>query len=83
MSGRVLIGIGLVCIVLGGVWTLQGIGVIGGSFMTGSGALLVVGLGGAVARGLLPLGGAPPARRRPVPSPPPPRPLRRRRGPAP
>lgn len=44
MSGRVLIGIGLVCILLGGVWTLQGIGVIGGSFMTGSGTWLVIGL---------------------------------------
>jgi hypothetical protein len=50
MRGGLLL-FGVVCIVLGGLWTLQGIGIVGGSFMTGQslwatigGALLLVGL---------------------------------------
>ena len=35
---------GILLILLGGVWTGQGAGVIRGSFMTGSGFWLVVGL---------------------------------------
>jgi len=36
--------VGLLLILIGGVWTLQGFGVIGGSFMTGSTTWLVIGL---------------------------------------
>lgn len=35
---------GLLLILIGGVWTLQGFGVIGGSFMTGSTTWLVIGM---------------------------------------
>jgi hypothetical protein len=31
-------------VLVGGLWTLQGFGVVGGSFMTGSTAWLVIGL---------------------------------------
>ena len=36
--------IGVVLILVGGLWTLQGLGLVGGSFMTGSVAWLVIGL---------------------------------------
>ena len=36
-------------VLIGGVWTLQGFGVVGGSFMTGSTMWLVIGLVVAVA----------------------------------
>jgi hypothetical protein len=36
--------VGLLLILIGGVWTLQGFGVVGGSFMTGSTTWLVIGL---------------------------------------
>jgi hypothetical protein len=36
--------VGVVLILVGGVWTLQGLGTIGGSFMTGSKFWLAVGL---------------------------------------
>ena len=36
--------IGVVLVLVGGLWTLQGFGVVGGSFMTGSTAWLVIGL---------------------------------------
>ena len=39
--GRV---IGLLLVLVGGLWTLQGFGVVGGSFMTGSTMWLVIGL---------------------------------------
>lgn len=39
--GRV---VGAVLVLVGGLWTLQGFGVVGGSFMTGSAAWLVIGL---------------------------------------
>ena len=74
MSGRVLIGIGLVCIVLGGVWTLQGIGVIGGGFMTRPGARPAFRVRGARPGGERARGGGPPAPPAVSPSPPPPRP---------
>jgi hypothetical protein len=35
---------GLLLVLVGAVWTLQGFGVIGGSFMTGSTTWLVIGL---------------------------------------
>ncbi len=36
--------IGVVLVLVGGLWTLQGFGLVGGSFMTGSTAWLVIGL---------------------------------------
>jgi hypothetical protein len=36
--------IGVVLVLVGGLWTLQGLGLVGGSFMTGSAAWLVIGL---------------------------------------
>ena len=33
---KALLGLGIVMIAVGGVWTLQGIGLLGGSFMTGT-----------------------------------------------
>lgn len=32
---RAMIGVGIVLILLGGLWILQGIGILGGSVMTG------------------------------------------------
>jgi hypothetical protein len=40
---------GIVLLLVGGVWTLQGLGIVGGSFMTGSKFWLAVGLLLAVA----------------------------------
>ena len=36
--------VGVLLVLLGGLWTLQGVGVVGGSFMTGSTTWLVIGL---------------------------------------
>jgi len=36
--------IGIICVLMGGLWFLQGIGVVGGSFMTGSKLWLFIGL---------------------------------------
>jgi len=36
--------VGAVCLLVGAVWFLQGVGVIGGSFMTDSTLWLVIGL---------------------------------------
>ena len=36
--------VGVLLVLLGGLWTLQGFGVVGGSFMTGSTTWLVIGL---------------------------------------
>ena len=36
--------VGVLLVLLGGLWTLQGFGVIGGSFMTGSTTWLLIGL---------------------------------------
>jgi hypothetical protein len=41
--------LGLLMVLVGAVWTLQGFGLIGGSFMTGSTTWLVIGLVLAVA----------------------------------
>ncbi len=37
-------GIGVVLVLIGGLWTLQGAGLVGGSSMTGSGIWVVLGL---------------------------------------
>jgi hypothetical protein len=49
------IGLGIVCLLIGALWFLQGIGVVGGSFMTGSKLWLFIGvvvllLGGSLLR---------------------------------
>lgn len=44
MRGPGAIAFGAVCILLGGLWFLQGIGVVGGSFMSGSRLWLFIGL---------------------------------------
>jgi hypothetical protein len=44
MSQRVGRIIGVVLVLVGGLWTLQGLGVVGGSFMTGSQMWLVIGV---------------------------------------
>ncbi|MGH3759353.1 hypothetical protein [Actinophytocola sp.] len=49
MKGWTLVTVGVVCVVVGGVWFLQGLGVIGGSFMSSSSTWLVIGLVLAVA----------------------------------
>ena len=36
--------LGVLLVAFGGLWTLQGLGLVGGSFMTGSTAWLVIGL---------------------------------------
>lgn len=44
VSSRVVAVIGVVIAIVGGVFTLQGIGVLGGSFMSGSGTWAVIGI---------------------------------------
>lgn len=44
MNRTVRLVAGVVLVLLGGLWTLQGFGVVGGSFMTGSTTWLVIGL---------------------------------------
>ena len=41
---RVLLVLGALCLLVGGVWTLQGAGILPGSFMTGSRFWLAMGL---------------------------------------
>ena len=36
--------VGVLLVLLGGLWTLQGFGLVGGSFMSGSTTWLVIGL---------------------------------------
>ncbi len=36
--------VGVLLLLLGGLWTFQGLGLVGGSFMTGSKLWLVIGL---------------------------------------
>lgn len=43
MKNRVLMIVGLVAVLVGGVWALQGAGVIGGSVMSDSPTWLVIG----------------------------------------
>ena len=45
---RTLVVVGGLLIVVGGVWMLQGAGVIGGSFMSGSSLWFVIGLIGVL-----------------------------------
>lgn len=59
---------GVVVVLLGGVWTLQGSGVIGGSTMTGSTMWLVIGLVLVAAGAVLIAFGARPAGDRPGPA---------------
>lgn len=40
-TGRIVLGV--VLVVVGAVWTLQGLGVVGGSFMTGATIWAVIG----------------------------------------
>jgi hypothetical protein len=49
MKSALLIVVGVVAVVAGGIWALQGWGVIGGSFMSGSSAWAVIGPAVAVA----------------------------------
>ncbi len=44
----VLIALGVVALLIGALWTGQGAGLIGGSFMTGSSTWLAIGLGSLV-----------------------------------
>ncbi len=44
MSDWIGRGIGVVLVLIGGLWTLQGAGLVGGSPMTGSGIWVVLGL---------------------------------------
>ena len=41
--------IGVVLVLIGGLWTLQGLNLVGGSFMTGSALWLVIGVVVAIA----------------------------------
>lgn len=41
---NLLIAVGVILVVLGGVWTGQGAGFIPGSFMTGSSTWLIIGI---------------------------------------
>jgi len=45
--------VGVVLVLIGALWTLQGAGVVGGSFMTGSRLWLVIGLLSLIAGGWL------------------------------
>jgi hypothetical protein len=40
---KVLLGVGVVLILLGGLWTLQGVGILGGSAMSGQSFWAIVG----------------------------------------
>jgi hypothetical protein len=41
---KVLLGVGVVLILLGGLWTLQGVGILGGSVMSGQSFWAIVGV---------------------------------------
>lgn len=43
MKGWLLLALGLLAVVLGAVWTLQGLGYVGGSVMTGETLWAVIG----------------------------------------
>jgi hypothetical protein len=65
---NLLVAIGVILVVLGGVWTGQGAGLIPGSFMTGSMTWLIIGIICLVVGVGLIVAGArrrPPANRRP------------------
>lgn len=63
MKSRVLVIIGVVAVLLGGLWALQGSGVIGGSGMSGSSTWLVIGIVVALVGVLMIALGARPTRR--------------------
>lgn len=44
MGKRLLVGIGVLLVVLGAVWTVQGLGYLEGSFMTGQKLWTAIGL---------------------------------------
>ena len=44
MVKRVQAGLGILAAVAGGVFTLQGVGVLGGSFMSGSATWAIIGI---------------------------------------
>jgi hypothetical protein len=44
MSPTLRLIAGALLVLLGGLWTLQGFGVVGGSFMTGSTTWLIIGI---------------------------------------
>jgi hypothetical protein len=64
----VLVVVGAVVVLLGGVWALQGSGVLGGSTMTGSTMWLVIGIVLVVVGAAVIVFGARPAGGRPGPS---------------
>lgn len=35
IMGKIMVGVGIMLILLGGLWILQGVGIIGGSMMSG------------------------------------------------
>ena len=43
MPARIQTVLGAVCVVIGGVWFTQGIGVLGGSFMSGDATWTIIG----------------------------------------
>ena len=43
MTGWTLMALGVLAVVLGGLWTLQGLDVVGGSVMSGVGMWAVIG----------------------------------------
>lgn len=52
MRSRVMAAVGVVATLAGAVFTLQGIGVLGGSFMSGSGTWAIIGIA-MVAAGIM------------------------------
>jgi hypothetical protein len=44
MSRKLLVGLGIVLLLVGGVWTAQGLGYLKGSFMTGQQLWTTIGL---------------------------------------
>ncbi|MFL6121336.1 hypothetical protein [Actinophytocola sp.] len=64
MRNRALMIVGVVAVLLGGVWALQGSGVLGGSAMSGSSMWLVIGVAVVVVGALMVVLGVRGARRR-------------------
>ena len=44
MRNRIVAAVGVVAAIAGAVFTLQGVGVLGGSFMSGSGTWAIIGI---------------------------------------
>lgn len=65
VKSRVLVIVGLVAVLLGAVWALQGSGVLGGSVMSNSPTWVVIGLVVVLVGALMIVLGARAARRRP------------------